>query len=349
MAQTMLNRIQKQVGNNLRKPFSKSFQIWLNRRIPAADVVRLNHKNIVILPSTLGVIFFFVLALMFVAAINYESSLGFALVFMLLSMFLLTILYTFRNLADLSFTATDNDVVNGIVFADSVATFIITVEKHTRRFHESIQVSYRKGSSAKVDLIDDKQQSINIHVRSIKRGILHPGRLRVETVFPFGLVRAWSYIDLNVQCLVCPRPLACDLDWLLSSNADSGQLNLQTGNDDFYGLRDYRPEDSLRHIAWKQYARGRGLFTKQYSSNVDERIWLSWEMFDNVSIEERLSRLCYCVLELDGRNVDYGLRLPEIEIEPAKGAVHYLKVLKVLALYGLDDAYGSKKMNEVAT
>jgi uncharacterized protein (DUF58 family) len=135
---------------------------------------------------------------------------------------------------------------------------------------------------------------------------------------------------------VYPKPIACDLDWLLSAHANSGQLNLQTGNDDFTGLREYSPGDSLRHIAWKNYARGQGLFTKQYSSNVDERLWLDWEMFPDMSTEERLSRLCFCVLELDVRNIDYGLRLPGIERAPGKGPVHFNKTLETLALFRLN-------------
>jgi uncharacterized protein (DUF58 family) len=82
------------------------------------------------------------------------------------------------------------------------------------------------------------------------------------------------------------------------------------------------------------------MYTKEYSSNVDDKIWLRWDMFPDMAMEERLSRLCYCVLQLDAASLDYGLDLPGIRIEPAKGNDHYIKVMKTLALFGLDSRKG---------
>ena len=44
--------------------------------------------------------------------------------------------------------------------------------------------------------------------------------------------------------------------------------------------------------------------------------------------------MCYWVLEFDGRQEEYGLRLPGLVIEPDFGEKHYERVLKELALYG---------------
>ena len=63
------------------------FARWVIRRIPPARNVILNHQNIFIIPNKQGLGFLFVQGLMFIGAVNFEISLAFALVFLLLGMF----------------------------------------------------------------------------------------------------------------------------------------------------------------------------------------------------------------------------------------------------------------------
>jgi uncharacterized protein (DUF58 family) len=63
---------------------------------------------------------------------------------------------------------------------------------------------------------------------------------------------------------------------------------------------------------------------------------LDWDMFPALGIEQRLSHLCYWVLAFEVRNEEYGLRIPGVVIEPAVGEAHRDKVLKELAVYGLE-------------
>ncbi|MES2625771.1 MAG: DUF58 domain-containing protein [Pseudomonadota bacterium] len=309
--------------------WQQHFMHWVSRRIPPARNVVLNHRNIFIIPNQQGLGFLFVLLLMFIGAINYEANLAFALVFLLLGMFVLSIFYTFRNLSGLHVSA----VPGAAVFAGEKAEITVILNRHGNRTYENIQVSFPGSRKAAVDVVQTSEQRLNLYVPTHKRGRLAPGRLQVETVFPFGICRAWSLPDLDFSCLVYPAPVACDLDWLIANQPHAGNTRLMRGNDDFHGLREYQRGDSLKHVAWKIFARGQGMFTKQYASNMDERIWLRWDMFPELNTEARLSRLCYCVLKLDASGIDYGLELPGVSIAPAKGSGHYAKVLETLALY----------------
>ena len=110
------------------------------------------------------------------------------------------------------------------------------------------------------------------------------------------------------------------------------------GNDDFYGFRDYRKGDSPRQVYWKGIAKAQGVLSKQYTAYADRSVWLDWELFPGLAMEQRLSHLCYWVLEFDGRGEEYGLRLPGLVIEPAVGEKHRERVLKELALFGIGAA-----------
>jgi uncharacterized protein (DUF58 family) len=324
----------RSVLHQLQLLWQARFERWLRRRIPPSRQVVLGHHNIFIMPNKQGLGFMFALLLMFIGAVNYEANLAFALVFLLIGMFVLSIFYTFRNLSGLHVAA-----VPGVcVFAGELAEITVILNRHGKRTHESIQLGFPGSRKALCDLIQTREERVALYVPAERRGWLAPGRLVIETVFPFGICRAWSLVDLQLQCLVYPRPLECDLDWLLSNQQQSGSTTLVRGNDDFSSLRPYNIGDPLKHVAWKNFARGQGMLIKEYASTVDQKIWLRWDLFPDMDTEARLSRLCWCVIRLDEAGLDFGLELPGLAIAPARGPAHYRKLLETLALFGLQGA-----------
>lgn len=115
------------------------FDSWVVRRIPPARNIVLGLNNIFIIPNRQGLGFLFVLGLMFIGAVNYEASLAFALVFLLLGMFVLSIFYTFRNLSGLHVTA----VPGAPVFAGEKAEITVILNRHGSRSFENVQVAFR--------------------------------------------------------------------------------------------------------------------------------------------------------------------------------------------------------------
>jgi uncharacterized protein (DUF58 family) len=170
-----------------------------------------------------------------------------------------------------------------------------------------------------------------------ERGWHHPGRLLVETTYPLGLIRCWTWIDLHLHAMVYPRPLSsAELPGLATDQPDGASVPVE-GSDDFYGFRDYRTGDSPRHIYWKGLARGQSLQTKQYTAYADRSVWLDWEAFPGLGVEQRLSHLCYWALEFDRNGDEFGLRIPGVVIDPDVGEFHRERVLKALALHGRQD------------
>ncbi|MES2604794.1 MAG: hypothetical protein V4603_07645, partial [Pseudomonadota bacterium] len=133
---------------------------WVERRIPPARNIVLGHRNIFIIPNRQGLGFMLVLGLMFIGAVNYEASLAFALVFLLVGVFVLSIFYTFRNLAGLHISA----VPGASVFAGEKAEITIILNRHGERAYESIQVSFPDSRKLIVDLLDVREQRLNLYV-----------------------------------------------------------------------------------------------------------------------------------------------------------------------------------------
>ena len=85
--------------------FKPIWQRWVVRRIPPAARIELDHRRIFILPTRVGGTYALVLFLMLLVSINYQNSLAYGLTFLLLSVAILAILHTYRNLSGLILSA----------------------------------------------------------------------------------------------------------------------------------------------------------------------------------------------------------------------------------------------------
>ncbi len=291
--------------------------------------VRLNQRRIFLLPSRPGVVYLLVCLVLLLMGTNYQNNLVLAIAFLLLSLFVVAILHTYGNLAGLEIAA-----VRGYsCYAGEQAEFELRLSTLKGRSHESLQLRWPQQPVQSIDLIDVHESHIRVYHRAPRRGRLVPGALLVESHYPLGLLRAWSWLDLELEALIYPQPLEGGHLPAYHGAEGEGVLDRQSGSDDFVGFERYQPGMPPRRIAWKAYARGRGLHAKTYVASLERRIWLDWSLWPELDLEKRLSRLCYWTLQLSRSGLEYGLRLPGVEIQPGSGEAHREKVLAALALF----------------
>ncbi|NQV68776.1 MAG: DUF58 domain-containing protein [Pseudohongiella sp.] len=318
---------------SFREQLNKNYRRWISKNIPPRDKVTLNRKNIFILPTRHGLLFVLATALIFIYAINYATSLAFGLTFLMVSIFILAILHCFNNLNQLTLASKSSPPV----FCGEEASFKVHLSRSTNKTHEALEFNFPDSNSSYADLVTRDLEDIEVFTLANKRGEFKAPRLRVQTLFPLGLCRAWSVLDLNLSCLVYPKPVPFVMDQFDSgaSGPDESTIS-RKGSEEFYGLRNYVAGDSMRSVAWKNVAKGQGMQVKQFVDYVDRNVWLDWDMLYGFNVEERLSRLCYCVLKLAKTGNPFGLKIPGTEIEPDTGPEHRRKLLKALALFGVD-------------
>jgi len=322
-----------QGGEGLRQRLRSRFRAWVNRRIPPARVVTLDQRRIFIFPSRAGFFFGLCLLLMLTTAINYQNNMSYALTFLLATLFIIATLHTYANLSGLTIRALRAQSA----FPGQQAEFDIQVSRRKRRAHFALYLQWPDSTEALINLVDEDQVEVRLHAPVGQRGWYNPGRLLLESTYPLGLLRCWTWIDLDLYALVYPQPLvSAELPGLASDRPDGAAIPI-AGSDDFYGFRDYRRGDSLRQVHWKGLAKGQGLQSKQYAAYADRSVWLDWDMFPGHSVEQRLSHLCYWALEFERLNEEYGLRIPDVQIQPGSGEKHRNEVLKALALYGIPE------------
>jgi uncharacterized protein (DUF58 family) len=337
----------------LREPLRERWQRWLDRRIPPASSVTLDQRRIFIFPSGTGFFFFLCLLVMLLTAINYQNNMSYALTFLLANLFVVAVLHSYSNLSGLTITALGAEDS----FPHQRTAFRVRLRCDNRRGHHALMIGWpmrEEGERRRrfmtglfstpametqllVDLAGDEQRDIALYLPVTRRGWYRPGRLRIESVYPLGLLRCWTWVDLDFRALVYPAPLArAEPQAARGDNDDGAQLGA-SGDDEFYGLRDYRDGDSPRRIYWKGVARGQDLQSKDFAMAISDHRWLDWRDFPGLGVEERLSALAYWALEYHRLELEYGLRLPGAEVAPARGDGQRDRALRALALHGLDD------------
>lgn len=307
-----------------------AFARWLNRRIPPASQVQLNHRRIFILPSRAGLGLMLLLLIMLIGAINYQNSLIYAVTFVLASLFWVSLYHTYRNLSGLQLRGTGSRPV----FAGESAPFDLTLRAQDRE-HQSVRLRWSDETPQQVDVGKDEDVQITLYHQVHKRGWFRPGRLRIETRYPLGWFVAWSLVDLELQALVYPRPVDAPLPSAGRSGEGEGDQPHGEGVDDFQGLRAYQPGDSRKRLDWRAWSRGQGLHSKVFAEPLRNSLWLDLDVAPGVDLEQRLGCLAGWVLQLEQTGQPYGLKLPGEQIAPGVGDAHRDACLRAVALYGV--------------
>ncbi|MEF8794375.1 DUF58 domain-containing protein [Thiohalorhabdus sp.] len=305
-----------------------AFHRWIARRMGRQGrVIRLDYPRIYILPTRAGAAFAGMLVAMWLGSVNYSSSLGYLLTFLLAGVAFAAMHHIFRNLAGLTVTSTGTEPV----FAGGVARFRVRVGDPAGRARWAIGLGCERADKV-TDIPPDGSGWLTLEVPAPSRGWLGPGRFALLTRFPTGLFQAWSWLDPDWTGLVYPRPEggAVPGPEAFAATERGGQFG--EGDEDFRGLRRYQAGDPPRHLAWRLLARGQELHTKQFAGQAPSKVWLDWQALAGMENEARIARLTRWVLDAERAGHSYGLRLLEAEIHPGQGPEHRHRCLQALAL-----------------
>lgn len=294
----------------------------------------LTQRRVYVLPTRQGLVYAVSLLVMLVGAINYNLSLGYALVFLLAGLGTTAILHTFRNLAHLRISPGRC----APVFAHEHASFGIVLTNLRNESRPAIRLHLPKQPQVEIEVPAQAGIEVRLELPTAQRGWLALPRITLETNYPLGLIRAWSYAAPDLRCLVYPAPAAVAPPLPATPGADGGATRLAAGMEDFAGLRGHQPADPPRHVAWKAAARQDDgpLLTKLFSGAAAQTLWLDWSLLPTtLGVEERLSVLTRWICDAHASGLAWGLRLPGPggELPPAADDAHFHACLKRLALH----------------
>ena len=274
--------------------------------------VELTQRRVFILPTRAGLGYGVMLAVLFIASVNYKLGMGFALTFVLAACALVDMYLTFRNLAWLRLAPGRCPAV----FAGDDARFELHLSNRKAHDRYALRIAFMEPDLPEraVDVPARSTCTVLLAAPAPRRGWLAAPRVRLSTRFPLGLLGAWSYWQPDAEVLVYPAP---EPDAPPLPLAESGRADRpgQAGQDDFAGIRAYQAGDSPKRLAWRQIARldagsAGALVSKHFEGGSGSELLLDFSILPvTLGLESRLSRMTRWVLEAEARAQPYAFRL----------------------------------------
>jgi uncharacterized protein (DUF58 family) len=320
---------------------------WLfrNHREPRGDVT-LDRRRVFILPTRAGLVFFGVAITVWFGSLNFNLQLGFLLAFLVVSVALVGMYQTHRNLVHLAVREQRAMPVH----AGEVAGFDFVIDNPTGEARYAVNFSFllprrRRAGQRRtseqplqgvwIDLPASSSERVSIGLPTRRRGRRECPRVRISTRFPFGLWEAWAYVTPQLSTVVYAVAEVDAPPLPAGTGGDRDIANgIVAGNDDFAGVRPYRPGDPLKAIAWRLAARTDDLSVKLFESSAGEETVLDFAALPAaLPLELRLARLTRWVLVAEAAGLRYSLNLPGGQIPTSTGPAHRARCLEALALY----------------
>jgi uncharacterized protein (DUF58 family) len=315
---------------------------WVTRgQVPGAEYT-LGHRNIYVLPSAAGCMLAATLLVLLVASINFQLNLGYLLTFLIAGSALASVWVGHRNLQGLQLHLGPLQPV----FQGERATVPLHLQAPAAGPHRhglSVALNRSQGPLAWVhaDVAAGHTQVVELGSVPHQRGWHRVPRVVLESRYPLGVFRLWSYWQPDGRVLVypCPETPAPPIQHL--DHAHSGtSLPQPSGMVEPDNVRHYQRGDSLRSIVWKKAASalalGHGdLVVRSGTAPQADRLWLDARATGLTDPEAQIARLTAWVLQAHAQQALWGLRLPSGQQLPqAMGEPHLHACLAALAVDG---------------
>ena len=314
------------------------FQRWWQARLPLKDSITLHQRNVYILPTRPGFTLAATLLVLLVGSINYQLNLGYLLTFLLAGSAVVGMHVCHRTLRGL----TMNLVAPDAQFAGASAVIGINLINERNRVRYGIGLgalspdasAYRDRHWVWTDVPALGSATVHVAFKPERRGLQRVPTLTAETRFPLGTFRVWTVWRPAAQVLVYPapepHPPPLPPGEPRAGNAAAAQFQ---ASGEYDGVRAYRRGDPLKLVVWKKAAKADELVSRDAQQTQRFELWLDFAHTGGAgNADFKLSRLCAWVLEAHKRGLDYGLRLPGLEIKPACNEGHKKRCLEALAL-----------------
>ncbi|MFC3901657.1 Protein of unknown function DUF58 [Acinetobacter marinus] len=300
----------------------KRWQKWIGRRFQLTEQRTLKQNDVFVFFNREGYLFLVLLIITFIAGVNYANNLILALCFLLTGILVLSFYLAFRQLYGLTIDLEVEQL--GQVAQPLTLKFQFRPAKNQIHLHLRCQFQ----NTAKKITVLKSPMVVQFTDTPLKRGLHRLERFHFFSVYPFGIIKAWSYVFPQREIWIAPAPLEVDLQHYGLRQQNERE---QVGNEDFSHLREFQAGDALNRIAWQQYAKGRGLLVKTFEQHQHQQLDFNYTQMTLSLHEEKLSQLMYLVQQAYDQHMAFSLQLPSAQLPLGIGEQHFHQAKLMLA------------------
>jgi hypothetical protein len=248
-------------------------------------VWKIRQANIFILPNRFGFYAGFLVLASFAMGYKVQNNFILLAVIFLFLVFMLSLIASVRNLQGLEieaemapyYFAGERQYIR-LILRKSQPAYNLTL--HTDK--ETIALDMTSGAT-----------QVSVPVGDFARGVHAMPSIKIQTLFPFGIARAWSWITPPGDLVVAPKPKEYAPARYPRGNPATAQASdkkRQQNNfaDELGDLRDYQDSDPPARIDWKRYAATRETMVREHGLDTQGEVLLRQPQ---AGLEEALSYL----------------------------------------------------------
>lgn len=241
------------------------------RRRWLKGVWQIRQSHIFIFPNRFGLYAGFLVLASFAMGYKVQNNFILLAVIFLFLVFMLSLIASVRNLQGLRIEAD----VQPYYFAGDRQYIRLTFRKDQPAFNVTLQTEF---GELPLDL-STGATAVMVPVGAHGRGVHPIGGVKLQTLFPFGIARAWSWLHPPGELVVAPQPAEQSPAQYPRGNpamATAAEQKRQQNDfaDELGDLRDYQDSDPPARIDWKRYAATRETMVREHGLDTQGELLL---------------------------------------------------------------------------
>lgn len=297
----------------------KSWQNWLAKRFKLNQAKQLSQKDVLVFVYQQGYLYLVLILITFVAGINYANNLILAFCFLISAVLCISFYVTFKQLHGVKIELVGDEL--------GQVGQMIHLHLHLKQAHAQPRYLYvETDGDVKKIVFSETKQTLTLPCYATQRGQFKYPIIKIYSIYPFGLVRAWTYLYHQHLAWVAPKA-----QFTTAENKQSAQ-SFEPEMDEFRELRNYQLGDSLQAVSWKQAARGQGLYIKVFEQYQQQQgVDIYYEHMPSTSHEERLSLMMGLIEQCEQNQCPYSVHLPHAQLDKGQGFEQLNQAKRLLA------------------
>ncbi len=292
---------------------------WTKKRFSFTRQKTLMQKDVLVFIYQQGYLYLVLIIITFIAGVNYANNLILGFCFLISAILCISFYITFKQLHGLEIEVSYAEL--GQV-GQPLRLDIYFKQSQLQARYLWVQV----GEQIDHILLGDLQHHYTLELNPDSRGLFIYPTVKVFSVYPFGLVRAWTYLYLTGQSWIAPRAEYPTMEQQRSQQKQELEF------DEFRELRSFRQGDSIQAVSWKQVARGQGLYVKVFEQHDDQHsVEIDYQHMPSSNHEDKLHLMMGLVEQCEQQQCAYRLLLPHAELPKGIGEQQLLQAKRLLA------------------
>ena len=283
---------------------------------------KLNKKNLYIFPNSngfkLGAFVFF----SFTASIFYQNNVGLLISIILFFVYFLSIIISYQNLNNIKI-----DPLTTLVPQNKNVYLDYLIHSLNDRERLNLNISNNESNIKNVDLTNQKKIAFkNIF---LKRGVYEIPILKLESFFPFGIIKTFGLVIFDQKLHIYPEPIKPPQDLIKNLMIVN---NLDENDYEFDQIEEASPGESLSRISWRYYSIKNKLFSKKFiNTENNKEILIDIDLLNKKNLEKALSNAVYLIEYYYNKKINFALKYKEFTSKYSNSLTHKNDLLKFTA------------------